>query len=102
MLFLAVLLAVNAVIHAIVVARYGLRGNNQPFLVFAVIDAFLAAAVFLAVRYAVWAALILSIVGFVGLNVTFNKPVRDKTLDRVIWGLDVATILFAAYLLFGA
>lgn len=100
MLLLAVLLAVNAIIHAIVVGRFGLRGNNQPFLVFAVIDALLAAAVFLSVRYAVWAALSLSIVGFIGLNLTFNKPIRDKTLDRVIWGLDAATILFAGYLLF--
>lgn len=102
MRFLFVLLAVNAVIHAIVVARFGLRGNNQPFLVFALIDAALAAVVFLSVRYAVWAALILSAIGFVGLNITFNKPVRDKTLDRIIWGLDAATILCAGYLLFVA
>jgi hypothetical protein len=32
--------------------------------------------------------------------VTFNKPVRVKTLDKMIWVLDAATILFTGYLLF--
>lgn len=96
------LLALNAIVHAIVAARFGLRGNNEPFLVFAIVDALLAGAVYLLVPYAIWAALVLSIIGFVGLNVTFNKPVRDKTLDKVIWVLDAGTILVAGYLLFAA
>jgi hypothetical protein len=46
--------------------------------------------------------LLLSIFGLVGLSVTFNKPVRDKTLDRIIWLLDAATILCVASLMFAA
>ena len=95
-----VLLVVNAIVHAIVVARFGLRGNNEPFLVFTVVDALLAGAVYLLVPYAIWAVLVLSTLGFVGLNVTFSRPARDKTLDRVIWLLDATTILFAVYRLF--
>jgi hypothetical protein len=38
----------------------------------------------------------------VGLSVTFNKSVRDKTLDRIIWLLDAATILCVASLMFAA
>ena len=96
------ILAVNAILHGIVVARFGVRGNNEPFLVFALVDAALAVAVYLSVPYALWAVLILSIIGIVGLSVTFNKPVRDKTFDKMIWVLDAATILCAGYLLFAA
>ena len=99
---LLTLLAANAVVHGIVVARFGVRNNNQPFLIFALVYAALAIAVYLSVPYALWAVLILAIVGMVGLTVTFNKPVRDKTLDKVIWLLDAVTILYAGYLLFGA
>ena len=102
MLPLLALLAVNALVHGIVVARFGVRNNNQPFLIFALVYAALAIAVYLSVPYALWAVLILAIVGIVGLTVTFNKPVRDKTLDKVIWLLDAVTILSAGYLLFGA
>ena len=72
----------------------------MPFLVFAVIDLALAIIVFLAVPYAVWAVLVLSVVGLVGLTVTFGKPQRDETLDRIIWVVDVAIVVLAVYLLF--
>ena len=96
------ILAVNAILHGIVVARFGVRGNNEPFLVFALVDAALAVAVYLSVPYALWAVLILSIIGIVGLSVTFNKPVRDKTFDKMIWVLDAVTILCAGLVLFVA
>lgn len=100
MLLLLGLLIANAILHGIVIARFGVRNNNQPFLIFALVYAALAVAVYLAVPYALWAVLILSIIGIVGLSVTFNKPARDKTLDKVIWALDAATVLVAGYLLF--
>jgi hypothetical protein len=100
MTLLAILLLVDAVLHALVIFRYGTADNNMPFLVFAVIDLVLAVLVFLAVPYAVWAALILTAIGIVGLTVTFNKPQRDKTLDRIIWAIDAAIIIWAVYLLF--
>ena len=96
---LALLLALDAVLHGLVIYRYGARGN-MPFLIFVFVDAILAVAVFLAWPYALWAALVLSAFGLVGLTVTFNKPDRDKTIDRVIWVVDVLIVVLAAYLLF--
>jgi hypothetical protein len=96
------LLATNTLFHGIVVARFGVRNHNQPFLVFALVNAALAIAVYLAVPFALWAVLLLSIIGFIGLSVTFNKPVRDKTLDKIIWLLDATTILCVVYLMFAA
>ena len=102
MSLLLTLLTTNAIVHGIVVARFGIRNNNQPFLIFAIVYAALAIAVYLSVPYALWAVLLLAGIGILGLSITFNKPVRDKTLDKVIWLLDAATILYAAYLLFAA
>ena len=102
MSLLLALLATNAIVHGIVVARFGVRNNNQPFLIFAFVYAALAIAIYLSVPYALWAVLLLAVIGILGLSITFNKPVRDKTLDKVIWLLDAATILYAAYLLFAA
>ena len=98
---LVVLLALDTVLHVSVIARFGLSDSaNMPFLIFAVVDAVLAVAVFLAWPYAVWATLILSVIGLVGLTVTFNKPVRDMTLDRIIWAVDALVVVCSAYLLF--
>ncbi|MFM7116717.1 MAG: hypothetical protein ACKO81_18215 [Planctomycetota bacterium] len=102
MSFLLALLAANAIVHGIVIARFGLGNNNQPFFVFMLIYLALALAVYLATPYALWAVLILATIGLIGLTVTFNKPARDKTLDKVIWLLDAATVLYSAYLRFAA
>jgi len=102
MSLLLTFLVTNAIVHGIVVARFGGGNNNQPFLIFAIVYAVLAIAVYLSVPYALWAVLLLAVIGILGLSITFNKPVRDKTLDKVIWLLDAATILYAAYLLFAA
>lgn len=99
MMLLAALLAVDAVLHAFLIYRFG-TGQNVPFLIFAFIDAALAVAVFFVVPYAVWATFALSAFGLVGLTVTFNKPQREKTLDRVIWVVDALIVLYAIYLLF--
>ena len=101
MLFLALLLALDAVLHGFVIYRFGTsQSANMPFLIFAFVDAILAIAVFLAVPYVLWATLALSAFGLVGLTVTFNKPDREKTLDKAIWVVDAAIVLYAAYLLF--
>src|SRR5258706_13129447 len=102
MMLLALLLAVDAVLHAYLIYRFGTGDRaNMPFLVFAVVDALLALAVFFAMPYAVWLTLILSVIGLIGLTVTFNKPQRaDKTLDRVIQVLDALIALLALYLAF--
>jgi hypothetical protein len=102
MILLALMLAVGAILHAYLIYRFGTDERaNIPFLVFAVIYALLAVAVFFAMPYAVWLTLILSVIGLVGLTVTFNKPQRaDKTLDRVIQLVDALVILIAIYLVF--
>lgn len=101
MTVLLALLVLNAVLHAVLIARFGTAGN-QPFLVFAIVYAVLAVITWLAVPYALWAVLVLAVIGLVGLTVTFNKPIRDKTLDRIIWVADVAVVLWTLYLLFQA
>jgi hypothetical protein len=62
----------------------------------------LAIAVYLSAPYALWTVLILAVIGILGLSITFNKPVRDKTLDKIIWLLDASVILYTAYMLFVA
>jgi hypothetical protein len=101
MTILALLLLADAALHAYVVYRFG-TNENMPFLIYAVIDVVLAVAVFFAVPFALWATLVLSAVGIVGLTVTFKKPQRDKTLDYVIWVIDALIVLGAIYLLFSA
>ena len=101
MTLLALLLALDAVLHGFLIYRFGTKQSaNVPFLIFAFVDAILAIAVFLAWPYALWATLVLSAVGLAGLTVTFNKPDREKSLDRVIWVVDAVIVLYAAYLLF--
>lgn len=101
MTILALLLLLDAALHAFVIHRFGLGDkNNTPFLIFAVVDLVLAVAVFLAWPYALWATLLLSAVGIFGLTVTFNKPQRDKTLDKIIWAVDALIVIGAIYLLF--
>jgi hypothetical protein len=100
MTLLAMLLLLDAVLHAVVIFRYGTADNNMPFLIFAIVYLGLAIVVFLAVPYALWAVLALSLIGIVGLTVTFGKPQRDKTIDGAIWGVDLAIIVLATYLLF--
>jgi len=102
MSLLLTFLITNAIVHGIVVARFGVGNNNQPFLIFAFVYAALAIAVYLSVPYALWAVLLLGVIGILGLSITFNKSVRDKTLDKVIWLLDATIVLYTAYLLFAA
>ena len=101
MTVLVLLLLLDAALHGFLIYRFGTGDSaNMPFLIFAAVDLILAIVVFLAVPYAVWATLVLSVIGIVGLTVTFNKPQRERTLDRVIWAVDALVVLCAAYLLF--
>ena len=99
MTLLALLLAIDAALHALLVYRFGIK-ENMSFFVYVFVDAALALAVLLNWPYALWAALILSVIGIVGLTVRFNQPQRDKTIDKGIWVADLAAIVCAIYLLF--
>jgi len=99
MTVLAIILAIDAALHGILVYRFGVK-ENMSFFVYAFIDAILALLVFLVVPYVLWPTLVLSIIGFGGLTVRFNQPQRDKTIDKAIWIADAAAIGCAVYLLF--
>lgn len=97
-LFLA-LMILNAALHAFLVSRFGVK-RHEPFLAYAFIYAGLAVGFYLTVPYVFWATLVLGLIGLAGLTMTFDAVARDKTIDRVIWVVDVAVILLTAYLLF--
>jgi hypothetical protein len=100
-MLLALLLAVDAALHAFLVYRFGTADRaNIPFLVYAVIDILLAIAVFFAMPYAIWLTLVLQVIGLIGLTVSFNKAQHEKSLDRVIWVVDLLVVLVALYLVF--
>lgn len=99
MIVLAALLAIDAALHAILVYLYGVKENMSVF-VYVFIFAMLSLAVFFVVPFALWATLVLSLIGFTGLNLTFNRPKRDKTIDKTIWAADAASLVCTAYLLF--
>ncbi len=84
------------------VARCGMHSKNLPFFVLMLVYGVLALVVYLAVPHALWAVLLLATISIVGLTVTFNKRIRDKTPDKVIWLLGATTVLYAGYLLFEA
>ena len=101
MSLLLTFLIANAIMHGIVVARFGIR-NNQPVFVFMLVYAALAITVYLSVPNVLWVVLFLTTIGTVGLTITFNKIARDKRLEMVIWPLNIVIILIAGYLLFAA
>jgi hypothetical protein len=99
MTLLALLLAIDAALHALLVYRFGIK-ENMSFFVYVFIDAALAVAVLLDLPYVLWLVLVLSVIGIVGLTVRFNQPQRDKTIGKGIWVADLAAIVCAIYLLF--
>src|SRR6267378_762250 len=63
MTLLAFLLAVDAVLHGLLVYRFGIK-ENMKFFAYVFIYAALAVAVFLNLPYVLWPALVLSVIGF--------------------------------------
>ncbi len=98
---LVAFLFLNAVLHGLLVMRHG-AAANKPFVLFTVVYAALGAMVLAGIPYALWITLALSVIGFVGLSVTFNQPDREKSLDKMIWVADLAVVLLTLYLLFPA
>ena len=100
MQLLVALLALNAILHALVIIKYGLKDKaNVPFFIFTFVNAILAVIVYRQLPYALWATSLLSAFGLLGLTVTFNKPQHEKTIDKAIWVVDLAVVIGAAYLL---
>jgi len=96
---LAALLAVNAALHGTIIARFGVKGNEPPFA-FGIAYAALAVAVFLAIPYALWATLIVSVVGVAGLTAAYAKIPHEKSVERLCWILGATIVVMTAYVLF--
>lgn len=96
---LAAFLAVNAVLHGVIIARFGVKGNEPP-LAFGIAYAALAVAVFLAMPFSLWVTLIVSSLGVAGLTAAYAKIQHEKSVERICWALGAIIIMLTAYVLF--
>ena len=97
MTLLSFLLLVNAVLHGIIIGRFGIKGNEPP-AVFGLLYAVLAIAVFLGWAYGVLATLVVTTVGLLGLTLGFRKLQHDTTVEKIIFVVGAAILAYAAYL----
>lgn len=98
MTLLSLLLLVNAVLHGVIVGRFGIKGNEPP-AVFGVLYAVLALAVFRGWTYGALATLVVTTVGLVGLALNFRKLQHDTTVEKIIFVVGAAILAWAAYLI---
>lgn len=98
MALLGLLLLSNAVLHGVIIGRFGIKGNEPPAL-FGILYAGLALAVFRDWDHAVLATLVVTAVGLVGLALNFKKLQHDRTVEKIVFVVGSATIVVAASLL---
>ena len=98
MTLLSLLLLVNAVLHGVIVGRFGIKGNEPP-AVFGVLYAVLALAVFRGWTYGALATLVVTTVGLVGLALNFRKLQHDTAVEKIIFVVGAAILAWAAYLI---
>ena len=96
MTLLSLLLLGNAVLHGIIIGRFGIKGNEPP-AVFGTAYAGLSLAVFLGWAHAPLAALVVTAVGLVGLAVNFKKLQHDTTVEKFVFVVGAATVACVAY-----
>lgn len=89
----------NAVLHGVIVGRFGIKGNEPP-AVFGILYAVLALAVFLGWAHTPLAVLIVTAVGLTGLAVNFKKLQHDATVEKIIVMVGAAILACAVYLQF--
>ncbi len=97
MTFLSFLLLVNAVLHGVIVGRFGIKGNEPP-AVFGFLYTALALAVFSGWTYGALATLVVTTLGLVGLALNFRKLQHDTTVEKIIFVVGTAILAWAAYL----
>ena len=100
MMLLTLLLVLNAVLHGVIVGRFGIKGNEPPAL-FGLIYAALAIAVYLGWSYGTIATLVVTAVGLLGLAVNFKKLQHETTVEKIIFVVGAAILAWAGYLLWG-
>ena len=93
------LLVLNAVLHGVIVGRFGLKGNEPP-AVFGLVYAGLAAAVFVGWAHAPVAVLVVTTLGLVGLAVNFKKLQHETTVEKIIFAVGAGILGCAAYVRF--
>ena len=98
MTILSLLLLVNAVLHGVIIGRFGIKGNEPP-AVFGVLYAALAFALFSGWTYGALATLVVTTLDLAGLALNFKKLQHDTTVEKIIFVVGVAIIACAAYLL---
>ena len=96
MTLLGLLLLGNAVLHGVIVGRFGLKGNAPP-AVFGILYAGLALAVFGGWARAPLVALVVTAVGVLGLSLNFKKLQHDSTIEKIILVVGAAILACAAY-----
>lgn len=95
MTLLTLLLLVNAVLHGIIVGRFGFKGNEPP-AVFGLLYAVLAIAAFLGWPYVPLITLVVTTVGLLGLALGFRKLQHDTTVEKIIFVVGAVIIAFVA------
>ncbi len=97
MTLLTVLLFTDAVLHGVIIGRFGVKGNEPP-AVFGLVYAGLALAAFRGWAHAPLAVLIVTSVGLLGLAVNFKKLQHETAVERIIFVVGGALLACAAYL----
>ena len=95
---LAALLALDAVLHAVVVARHGFRGN-LAFAVFAFVYVALALGVLFETPHALRVSLVVTAAGMAALTFAMRTRPTTRAIDRAIWLNDGAVLICGGYLL---
>ncbi len=98
MTLLSLLLLVNAVLHGVIVGRFGIKGNVPP-VAFGFIYSALAIAVFRGWPSGSLVTLVVTTFGLIGLALNFRKLQHDTTIEKIIFIVGGAILLCAAYLL---
>lgn len=100
MSILSLLVVVNAVLHGIIVWRFGIKGNEPP-AIFGLIYSALAMATFSGWAHGAIATLVVTSIGLVGLALNFRKLQHDTTIEKIIFVLGLVIITLATFLLVG-
>lgn len=98
MTLLVVLLFANALLHAVILGRFGIKGNEPP-AVFGLAYAGLALAAFRGWPHAQLATLSVTAVGLLGLAINFKKLQHEKTVEKLIFVVGGTLVTCSAYLL---